>query len=311
MVFFVVDERSDEWWLTIGLEAAGAVSGSAPPPRCYMRGARPGTLRLEPCWDSLGTASLPFGRGSPFCAAWPAVNATGETDENGRSAALAALVDRLIAPHGRVPEGRLRSLLRLPCVQRFCLRLQILSGKLYVIAPEAKQCGTTRAGNCSRAFRQRLQGLAMTGANPVVGKWSPDWSPTPLEWHFIAGINVSDCGRAIIPGDVNGPFTRIRLVTALRLIAEAADAGGLPDTELVLCAGETPLNAGGWCLPGTPQPCVAISHPPPATSRRFPRNYPTASRRPGLCQRAGFLVQRVMTPHLCCPSRTGFPGSVM
>ena len=210
--------------------------------------------RLPRCWDALGTASLPFGRDSSFCPSWPAYH-----DRPVTPAYIPKLVDlvrHLVAPHdaaGGVREGRLTSLMRLSCMQRFCLHVQILSGHLHVVAPESARCGTTPTSNCSRAYRKRLQGLAMTGAGPV-GKYSADWSPTSLQWHFVAGLNVSECSGAIRPGDVNGPFTRIRMLTALRLLEEAARHGALGDTELIICAGEAPLNAGGWCLPSSAQP---------------------------------------------------------
>ena len=77
-----------------------------------------------------------------------------------------------------------------------------------------------------------------------------------LEWHFSAGLNVSSCAAAIVDGDFNGPFTRTRWLTALRLLEEAARHEPALHTEFVLCANETPLNAGGWCLDG-PQPVFA------------------------------------------------------
>ena len=220
------------------------------------------------CWDATGDPTLPHGIRSPFCPAWPAYNASPATSS--QQAQLRAMIGRLVAAHETegVHAGRLESMLRPRCAQRFCLRVQILSGHLYVVAPQSRPCSGGHHGldNCSQYQRKRLDGLAMTGAG-ATGKWSPDWSPTSLQWHFVAGLNLSDCSAIVRPGDVNGPFTRLRLLTQLRLLEEAAREGGVADTELVLCAGETPLNAGGWCLPNRPQPCARASNctPPDAT----------------------------------------------
>ena len=81
------------------------------------------------------------------------------------------------------------------------------------------------------------------------GKWAASYSPTKLEWHFAAGLNISSCSASIEDGDFNGAFSRLRLLNTLRLLDEAARAG-VGDTELIICAGETPLTAGSWCLAG-------------------------------------------------------------
>ena len=212
------------------------------------------------CWDATADAALPFGKRSPFCPAWPDYNATGITDR--QKTQFQRMIDRLVATHeggAGVPMGRLAAIMQRPCVRRFCVRVQILSGVLYVVAPFSRDCTDgPRVVNCSKARRMRSEGLAMTGAGDV-GKWSSVFSPTELEWDFVAGLNVSDCSPSIRPGDVNGAFTRVRLLAQLRLLEEAARHGGVDDTELVLCAGEAPLNAGSWCLPSAPQPVFATT----------------------------------------------------
>ena len=82
---------------------------------------------------------------------------------------------------------------------------------------------------CSQEVRRRTPGI-------FPGYWF-DFFPSTLEWHWAAGLNMSDCSPAVVPGDWNGPFTRLRLLTALRMLEEAARHGAA-DTELVLCANE-------------------------------------------------------------------------
>ena len=87
---------------------------------------------------------------------------------------------------------------------------------------------------CSQEVRRRTPGI-------FPGYWF-DFFPSTLEWHWAAGLNMSDCSPAVVPGDWNGPFTRLRLLTALRMLEEAARHGAA-DTELVLCANEVLPNA--------------------------------------------------------------------
>ena len=94
---------------------------------------------------------------------------------------------------------------------------------------------------CSQDVRRRTPGI-------FPGYWF-DFFPSTLEWHWAAGLNMSDCSPAVVPGDWNGPFTRLRLLSALRMLEEAARHGAA-DTELVLCANEVLPNAGDWCLQG-------------------------------------------------------------
>ena len=82
---------------------------------------------------------------------------------------------------------------------------------------------------CSQEVRRRTPGI-------FPGYWF-DFFPSTLEWHWAAGLNMFDCSPAVVPGDWNGPFTRLRLLTALRMLEEAARHGAA-DTELVLCANE-------------------------------------------------------------------------
>ena len=104
------------------------------------------------------------------------------------------------------------------------------------------------------------------------GKWSASYSPTSLEWHFAAGLNVSTCSADIETGDFNGAFSRLRFLTSLRLIEEAARSG-IADTELILCVGETPLTIGNWCLTGA-QPIFESVTNVAATSLPLPHWLP-------------------------------------
>ena len=75
------------------------------------------------------------------------------------------------------------------------------------------------------------------------------------EWHFAAGLNLSSCAGVGIPGDHNYIFTRLRLQSTLRFLLRAYRRlhanGKLPaSVELVICAGETPVNFGDYCFSG-------------------------------------------------------------
>ena len=166
-------------------------------------------------------------------------------------------------------------MLQMKCVARQCLRVQVLGGRVYVVAPRSSRCRKhdyRMGGVCSSHVRQRTDGIGMSGGSDI-GKWDASYSPTTLQWHFAAGVNISSCQGSIIPGDYNGVFARLRLQTSLRLIEEAARAGAVADTEFLLCVQETPINAGGWCLKG-PQPIVSVTNNDEAPLLAFPHWIP-------------------------------------
>lgn len=158
-----------------------------------------------------------------------------------------------------------------PCARRLCLRLQLIRGELFALAPHSVRCESRQGAPCDDETRGRQEGVGVsTGEGEV--RWSSDFSPISLEWDFVAGLNVSSCAPRVEPGDFNGPFSRLRLLSSLRLIEEAARAG-LPDTELILCAGETPLSLGGWCVRG-PQPLFECASNVAAPSLPYPHWIP-------------------------------------
>ena len=142
--------------------------------------------------------------------------------------------------------------------------MQIVNRELFVIAPRSQACGVRPSKTSSTVNYEPACRSDKRRVTPgVYGRWMSGWNPTSLVWHWLAGMNVSDCRVGVMYGDWNGPYTRQRFVTALRLLEEAARHGA-PDVELVLCANEVPLNAGGWCLSG-PQPIFA-----PTTNEQHP-----------------------------------------
>ena len=150
----------------------------------------------------------------PFCPAWPTYALPAEP-----SSLLSDAVRRALRPfEAGVSADELDAALAPRCAQRLCMRVQILRGRVYVVAPHAKRCAEfhTPASPCSPYQRQRTPGLTKPNF------WNPAWYPTTLEWHFYASINMSDCTARVRPGDWNGPFSRQRLLTALRLLDEAA-----------------------------------------------------------------------------------------
>ena len=75
-------------------------------------------------------------------------------------------------------------------------------------------CASLSTGPCAAEQRRRQRGV-----NP---HWKGGANPTRLEWHWAAGLNVSDCSAGVVAGDWNAAFTRLRLQSALRLLEEAA-----------------------------------------------------------------------------------------
>ena len=166
---------------------------------------------------------------------------------------ISRAISSIEAEHGTLQDGQLTDLMERRCVSRLCVRVQVLRGRVYVVAPQGlRRClpdDRLVGGQCSAYVRQRTDGVAFSGNSPL-GRWDGLFSPTNVTWHFAAGVNVSSCSGKVIPGDYNGPFTRLRFQLTLRLVEEAASAGHLDDTEFGVCLTETPINAGGWCLRG-------------------------------------------------------------
>ena len=202
-----------------------------------------------PCFNHRADAELPLSRLDPFCPQWP------QYDHRNRSAKLLFIehgatrwADEIMRSGRKVTVGVIDAIMSTKCAQRLCLHVQILKGKVYVVAPHSRSCGASASSVCTVSSRQNTEGVAMS-VGLEHGKWDPQYSPTALEWHFAAGLNLSSCAPTIIDGDFNGPFSRLRIATWLRLLEEVAREGA-SDTELIICAGETPLTAGNWCLGG-------------------------------------------------------------
>ena len=172
---------------------------------------------------------------------------------------------RALRPFRRgISRAQLEAALEPRCAQRLCVGVQIVNRELFVIAPRSQACGVRPSKTSSTVNYEPACRSDKRRVTPgVYDRWMSGWNPTSLVWHWLAGMNVSDCRLGVMYGDWNGPYTRQRFVTALRLLEEAARHGA-PDVELVLCANEVPLNAGGWCLNG-PQPIFA-----PTTNEQHP-----------------------------------------
>ena len=160
-----------------------------------------------PCFNSRADAELPRGK-SPVCAQWPVYSGVNESRFRFVEGGVRRLVDA-VSRGGRVTPGLLERIMSTRCAQRLCLRIQIIAGRVYVVAPHARRC---RRGNsaCSPHQRMRTAGVAMT-VGLEHGKWDSSYSPTELEWHFAAGLNVSSCAGTVTSGDFNGAF-RCRLI---------------------------------------------------------------------------------------------------
>ena len=105
------------------------------------------------------------------------------------------------------------------CAQRLCAHVQILGGKLYVVAPPSQRCPRSESAKAENDFCTMEQRRKQSG---VYKLWTPGWNPTRLEWHWYAGLNVSECSSKVRQGDWNGAFTRQRWLSALRLLEEAS-----------------------------------------------------------------------------------------
>ena len=231
-------------------------------------------MRPPACWDAAEPA-LPLGRVNPTCLAWPPYSSDETTQQPSLSKGIDDSIRSMLQQHGPLHAKSLEQLLLKDCVSRQCLRVQVVKGRVYVVAPPSVRCSRQDyrlGGKCSSYVRQRTDGVAASGGGDV-GKWDASYSPTTLRWHFAAGVNISDCRATIIAGDYNGVFTRLRLQTSLRLLEEAARAGVVTNTEFLMCLQETPINAGGWCLKG-PQPIFSVTTNAEAALLAFPHWIP-------------------------------------
>ena len=89
----------------------------------------------------------------PFCPAWPTYALPAEP-----SSLLSDAVRRALRPfEAGVSAADLDAALAPRCAQRLCMRVQILRGRVYVVAPHAKRCAEfhTPASPCSPYQRQR------------------------------------------------------------------------------------------------------------------------------------------------------------
>ena len=269
---FVSDGHCGDGGFRAGHEWARGAGFGHPENHCCACG-KPAGLRLtrennpwahaphNPCYDP-SNAGVPFGK--EFCPRWPSYGSS-----HNMSASVASRLERAarrsLRPFRRgISRAQLEAALEPRCAQRLCVGVQIVNRELFVIAPRSQACGVRPSKTSSTVNYEPACRSDKRRVTPgVYGRWMSGWNPTSLVWHWLAGMNVSDCRVGVMYGDWNGPYTRQRFVTALRLLEEAARHGA-PDVELVLCANEVPLNAGGWCLSG-PQPIFA-----PTTNEQHP-----------------------------------------
>ncbi|KAL1512338.1 hypothetical protein AB1Y20_005600 [Prymnesium parvum] len=222
---------------------------------------------------------------TPFCAAWPR-QALADSVDAETAQQIRAAVARTLAPFSRgVSSAQLSLLMRRPCMQRLCLHVHLREGELLVVPPADMSACRKRASvaatldcvhtpgylegtwrdppmcrasplpppseMCGEAWRRRQPGVS------VPGWWYAPAYPHVTEWHFAAGLNLSDCksAGAAVAGDHNYVFSRLRMAAMLRLLWRAYRRlyrlGRLPHAvELLLCANETPVNFGEWCAAG-------------------------------------------------------------
>jgi hypothetical protein len=182
-----------------------------------------------------------------FCAAWPRQALADAVDEKTTVEIRDAVRQRLLpfATNG-VNAKQLSDLLRSPCMQRQCIKVQVHGGEVFVEAPEgmracrrhgsvksklgcpspqqswqsAELCSqhTQRSKVCDPESRKQQPGVT------VPDWWHDDTYPHVSDWHFAAALNISDCSSAFAPiaGDHNYVFSRLRLQSMLRLLVRAA-----------------------------------------------------------------------------------------
>lgn len=229
-------------------------------------------------------------RATHKCSAWPPMDVVGDVVPWVRNK-IERTVDGIMRGlrFQGVKEGRLASLLRRPCIQRLCLHVQLINGKMFVVAPtgmrtclrngslrtrlscpphrrswaedmadECRKVSRNQSANdrsifCNSSHRQQQPGVT------IPNYWNDFIYPLTLEWNFAAGLNLSSCkaeGEKVpLPGDYNHVYTRLRLQSMLRLLLrtyERLHASGTltQPVELIICPNETPVNLGDWCVSG-------------------------------------------------------------
>ena len=182
-----------------------------------------------------------------FCPAWPRPALADSVDDRTVTEIRDAVRKHLspFATNG-VSSEQLSELLRLPCMQRQCLKVHVRGGEVFAEAAEGmRACRTsgsaqsklgcpgprqswrseelcshhTRRSNlCKSESRKRQPGVT------VPNWWHDDTYPHVTDWHFAAALNLSDCSSAFAPiaGDHNYVFSRLRLQSMLRLLVRAA-----------------------------------------------------------------------------------------
>lgn len=188
---------------------------------------------------------------SSFCAAWPGQSLSEAVDAETVGQIRRAVRKTLLPFAAGIDTQRLSSLMRRPCMQRMCLRVQLVRGELYVVAPpDLSPCrkGVSAAAaldcidtppNTQGSWRdhEMCQREKRVEQSPMCreewrrkqpGVTVPDWWYAPsyphvTDWHFASGLNFSDCKSTgePIPGDHNYVFSRLRMGGMLRLLWSA------------------------------------------------------------------------------------------
>ena len=134
-----------------------------------------------------------------FCPTWPPASIAESVRPELRGRIQHA-VDATLQPFAQgVRAGTLANLMELPCVQRLCLRVQFLGGQMLVVAPTGMvPCDRDPVPTkCTKESRRQQVGTS------VPGWWADGLNPEVLEWHFAAGLNLTDCSSRSRLGDHN------------------------------------------------------------------------------------------------------------
>ena len=164
----------------------------------------------NPCYDP-SNAGVPFGK--EFCPRWPSYGSS-----HNMSASVASRLERAarraLRPFRRgISRAQLEAALEPRCAQRLCVGVQIVNRELFVIAPRSQACGVRPSKTSSTVNYEPACRSDKRRVTPgVYGRWMSGWNPTSLVWHWLAGMNVSDCRVGVMYGDWNGPYTRQRLL---------------------------------------------------------------------------------------------------
>lgn len=188
---------------------------------------------------------------TPFCATWPR-QVLADALESRTVEEIRQAVGRTLAPFAAgVQPAQLAALMLRPCMQRMCFHVQLIEGDVFVVAPpdiaacrkgvdvqaalscldtwpkdestwlDRKTClkykDKPQSAMCGAEWRMRQPGVS------VPGWWYAPTYPHVSEWHFAAGLNLSNCQSAgeSIAGDHNYVFSRLRMGSMLRLLWRA------------------------------------------------------------------------------------------